>query len=177
MEMSERLSWQETEHDTSEFTADLAPLIFDADTTAGVTSGDNNGIESDFAEPAHCEQQLGAAEETEVALGKIECPGCRAIYEVGGKVIPPDGRDMQCSNCGHEWFHPSDTSAGIDPPQTSPSAPEQPGVHDLASQGESKPSVDGASAPKERIRPVEARLQAFSGCQFQGMSSSMRLIL
>lgn len=27
------------------------------------------------------------------------------------------------------------------------------------------------------IRPVEARLQAFSGCQFQGMSSSMRLIL
>jgi DNA primase len=30
---------------------------------------------------------------------------------------------------------------------------------------------------KLRIRPVEARLQAFSGCQFQGMSSSMRLIL
>jgi hypothetical protein len=29
----------------------------------------------------------------------------------------------------------------------------------------------------KRIRPVEARLQAFSGCQFQGMSSSMRLIL
>jgi hypothetical protein len=28
-----------------------------------------------------------------------------------------------------------------------------------------------------RIRPVEARFQAFSGCQFQGMSSSMRLIL
>lgn len=29
----------------------------------------------------------------------------------------------------------------------------------------------------EGIRPVEARFQAFSGCQFQGMSSSMRLIL
>jgi hypothetical protein len=28
-----------------------------------------------------------------------------------------------------------------------------------------------------RIRPVSARFQAFSGCQFQGMSSSMRLIL
>jgi hypothetical protein len=27
------------------------------------------------------------------------------------------------------------------------------------------------------IRPVEARFQAFSGCQFQGMSSSMRLNL
>lgn len=31
--------------------------------------------------------------------------------------------------------------------------------------------------PKRRIRPVSARFQAFSGCQFHGMSSSMRLIL
>lgn len=31
--------------------------------------------------------------------------------------------------------------------------------------------------PPKSIRPVEARFQAFSGCQFQGMSSSMRLIL
>jgi len=29
----------------------------------------------------------------------------------------------------------------------------------------------------ERMRPVKARFQAFSGCQFHGMSSSMRLIL
>ena len=28
-----------------------------------------------------------------------------------------------------------------------------------------------------RIRPVSARFQVFSACQFQGMSSSMRLIL
>jgi len=27
------------------------------------------------------------------------------------------------------------------------------------------------------IRPVKARFQAFSGCQFHGMSSSMRFIL
>jgi hypothetical protein len=35
----------------------------------------------------------------------------------------------------------------------------------------------GLTWPNESIRPVEARFQAFSGCQFQGMSSSMRLIL
>ena len=29
----------------------------------------------------------------------------------------------------------------------------------------------------DRIRPVSARFQVFSACQFQGMSSSMRLIL
>ena len=29
----------------------------------------------------------------------------------------------------------------------------------------------------DSIRPVSARFQVFSACQFQGMSSSMRLIL
>ena len=35
---------------------------------------------------------------------------------------------------------------------------------------------DGPSL-SQRIRPVSARSQAFSACQFQGMRSSMRLIL
>jgi hypothetical protein len=34
-----------------------------------------------------------------------------------------------------------------------------------------------SSAAFRRIRPVSARFQAFSGCHFHGMSSSMRLIL
>lgn len=163
VEMSERLSWQKTEHDTSEFIADLAPSIVDADTTAGATSDNDERTEADYTEPAHCEQQPGAVEQTRVALVKIECPGCRAIYEVGGELIPPDGRDMQCSNCGHEWFHPSDTSTGIDPPQTSPSAPEQPRVHHLASPDGCKPGVAGAIAPIVRadclpLSPSEVRL-------------------
>jgi len=41
--------------------------------------------------------------------------------------------------------------------------------------------IDGtlvkALARAFRIRPVSARFQVFSACQFQGMSSSMRLIL
>jgi len=35
----------------------------------------------------------------------------------------------------------------------------------------------GYLARVQRIRPVSARFQVFSACQFQGMSSSMRLIL
>lgn len=163
IEMSERLSWRETGHDTSASAANLEPSILDADSTAGATSGDNDRIASDSAEPTHGAQQRGAVEVTEVALVKIECPGCRAIYEVGGELIPPDGRDMQCSNCGHEWFHPSETSSGIDPRQTSPSAPEQPRVHHLASQEGSKPNVDGAITPIVRtdclpLTPSEVRL-------------------
>ncbi|WP_372884292.1 zinc-ribbon domain-containing protein [Shimia sp.] len=39
---------------------------------------------------------------------RLSCPNCGAQYEVPAEVIPQDGRDVQCSNCGHTWFqlHP-----------------------------------------------------------------------
>ena len=39
---------------------------------------------------------------------RLSCPNCGAQYEVPVEVIPQDGRDVQCSNCGHTWFqmHP-----------------------------------------------------------------------
>jgi len=42
------------------------------------------------------------------------------------------------------------------------------------------PEISTAEVEKlhsKSIRPVKARFQAFSGCQFHGMSSSRRLIL
>lgn len=41
---------------------------------------------------------------------RLSCPNCGAQYEVPAEVIPQDGRDVQCSNCGHTWFqlHPDD---------------------------------------------------------------------
>ena len=35
---------------------------------------------------------------------RLICPNCGAQYEVADDVIPQDGRDVQCSNCGHTWF-------------------------------------------------------------------------
>lgn len=35
---------------------------------------------------------------------RLICPNCGAQYEVEDIVIPEDGRDVQCSNCGHTWF-------------------------------------------------------------------------
>jgi len=35
---------------------------------------------------------------------RLICPNCSAQYEVADDVIPQDGRDVQCSNCGHTWF-------------------------------------------------------------------------
>lgn len=36
---------------------------------------------------------------------RMICPNCGAQYEVDDNVIPENGRDVQCSNCGHTWFH------------------------------------------------------------------------
>ncbi|QIE46792.1 hypothetical protein G5B38_15370 [Pseudohalocynthiibacter aestuariivivens] len=39
---------------------------------------------------------------------RLTCPNCGAQYEIPEDVIPHDGRDVQCSNCGDTWFqqHP-----------------------------------------------------------------------
>ena len=35
---------------------------------------------------------------------RLTCPNCNAQYEVDEKVIPQNGRDVQCSACGHTWY-------------------------------------------------------------------------
>ena len=35
---------------------------------------------------------------------RLICPNCSAQYEVDAGLIPDEGRDVQCSNCGNTWF-------------------------------------------------------------------------
>jgi predicted Zn finger-like uncharacterized protein len=44
---------------------------------------------------------------------RLVCPNCAAQYEVPESVIPDNGRDVQCSSCGHTWFqtHPAQASS------------------------------------------------------------------
>lgn len=35
---------------------------------------------------------------------RLTCPNCDAEYEVDDSMIPPGGRDVQCSNCETTWF-------------------------------------------------------------------------
>lgn len=45
---------------------------------------------------------------------RLTCPNCSAEYEVDAQAIPPAGRDVQCSNCGHSWFQPALTQPDED---------------------------------------------------------------
>lgn len=44
---------------------------------------------------------------------RLTCPNCGAQYEVPEEVIPDEGRDVQCSSCGHTWYqlHPAQEAA------------------------------------------------------------------
>src|SRR5436190_7904380 len=43
---------------------------------------------------------------------KVECPGCRAPYQVDERRVPPSGLKMRCPKCG--------TSFQVDPPLADP---------------------------------------------------------
>lgn len=46
---------------------------------------------------------------------RLICPNCDAQYEVNAEAIPEEGRDVQCSNCGHTWFqNPPDLEAELE---------------------------------------------------------------
>ncbi len=50
---------------------------------------------------------------------RLTCPNCDAQYEVPDAVVPTEGRDVQCSNCGKTWYqyHPDHLPA---PAQSAP---------------------------------------------------------
>lgn len=53
---------------------------------------------------------------------RLTCPNCDAEYAVDDAAIPPTGRDVQCSNCGHGWFQLpaailAQPEAGLDLPE------------------------------------------------------------
>ena len=48
---------------------------------------------------------------------RLICPNCDAQYEVPDAVVPFEGRDVQCSDCGQTWFqhHPDNPPAEEEP--------------------------------------------------------------
>jgi predicted Zn finger-like uncharacterized protein len=70
---------------------------------------------------------------------RLTCPNCGARYEVADSMVPPEGRDVQCSNCSTTWFQPgrrTDRTAAAQPEPSGRMAPP--------------PEPPVASAPPER---------------------------
>lgn len=58
---------------------------------------------------------------------RLTCPNCGAQYAVDPAVIPAEGRDVQCSSCGHTWFqlHPEAALAPPDEPPVEETLPRR----------------------------------------------------
>jgi len=94
---------------------------------------------------------------------RLQCPNCDAEYEVDASAIPYDGRDVQCSNCGHGWYqtHPdferddAIEAALYDPPPPFASAPS---VMPEAAPKAAKPAPAAPDFPKREIDPEALRI-------------------
>jgi len=74
---------------------------------------------------------------------QLVCPNCSARYEIDASMIPDEGRDVQCSNCGHTWFELPPPPTGLADPQPEEdmiAADETIGADDLAANQEDAPS-------------------------------------
>ncbi len=79
---------------------------------------------------------------------RLKCPSCGAQYEVPDDVIPEDGRDVQCSNCGNTWFQTHDTSATPEAVAAAARAPKEAVWHpEVDADVDDRPSVNQEAAP------------------------------
>ena len=81
---------------------------------------------------------------------KVECPGCKAPYQVDERRIPSSGLKMRCPKCG--------TSFKVDPPaEGRRTGPALGGALGIGSDGESAPPpAFGAPAPAAARAPTPA---------------------
>ena len=62
---------------------------------------------------------------------RLICPQCNALYDVSAEMIPPEGREVECSACGHVWHQCAD-AGGIAGRQQPPARAVAPELGDMA---------------------------------------------
>jgi predicted Zn finger-like uncharacterized protein len=77
---------------------------------------------------------------------RLTCPNCSARYEVADSMIPPEGRDVQCSNCSTTWFQPGRRTDVAPAVRVERPAPEGPTAAAAAS-GRAATEVSAPPAP------------------------------
>ena len=113
---------------------------------------------------------------------RLTCRNCDAQYEVDDAAIPPKGRDVQCSGCGHAWFQMRvdavpqlrpEVSAPVDPagPDLAPAMWSDPGVHRKDDPAHTEPLTD-AGPP-----PVLPEAQGDAGLRRRGLDDTVLEVL
>lgn len=74
---------------------------------------------------------------------RLICPNCDAEYEVPSEVMPVEGRDVQCSNCGQTWF------------QNHPDTPTDENADDGAKDTSAKPGEPARVQEEENAQAIE----------------------
>lgn len=91
---------------------------------------------------------------------RITCPNCDAQYEVPDDVIPTEGRDVQCSNCGQTWLqhHPDHVPADMVADPDPDVMPEPAPVEDVPAPDETffETPPQPPAPPKRSIDPEVA---------------------
>lgn len=94
---------------------------------------------------------------------RLTCPNCSARYEVDESMVPPSGREVQCSNCSQTWFQPGHRR--VEPPTPEPApqtvapepAPEpEPRLAEVAVEGPS--GAPGAEVTADAPRPARSQI-------------------
>jgi predicted Zn finger-like uncharacterized protein len=89
---------------------------------------------------------------------RLTCPNCGARYEVADSMIPPEGRDVQCSNCSTTWFQsgrPTDQQPGAaeDAPAPVPPPPGKVSGEGVAPPPPPRPEPPPPPEPEARQEP------------------------
>jgi predicted Zn finger-like uncharacterized protein len=113
---------------------------------------------------------------------RLICRNCDAQYEVDNAAIPPDGRDVQCSGCGHAWFQMRADAVPALRPQVS--APVDPAGPDLAAAMWSDPGVLTQDVPArtepltdEGPPPILPEAQEDAGLRRRGLDDTVLEVL
>jgi predicted Zn finger-like uncharacterized protein len=93
---------------------------------------------------------------------RLICPNCDAQYEVPPEAIPEQGRDVQCSACGHTWFEggaearvavPASVAPGAEAAGAVPSGAEA--ATDSVERWEGAPVVAGDAEEEDDLADID----------------------
>lgn len=101
---------------------------------------------------------------------RLICPNCGAQYEISDDLIPEDGRDVQCSNCGHTWFQQPasaiqddtlDEEAAPEDASLSPPTESAEPIPEPKPEPEAEPEEEAVEAPEPEDQEPEQRPLAY----------------